>query len=195
MNTTYIKGTRSIEPLKKNKIQATLDDKNNKNENNIRQVTDNNQADRQMQRISEINSLLAGITNGLKMTVTMAIDIGELLSQQKSEMKHGQFLPWLELNFGKSKRKCEQKSERTLRKYMSYYKYRAKTAKCADLTSAYNKVLEIESKIKEKREAEDQEMLHQYELTNVKPKGWRSRHDILYKRMIAKREALKREAE
>lgn len=67
-------------------------------------------------RIEEINHLHAEVETHLKMTVEGAIRIGELLTEQKKSLKHGEFLSWLKLNISFSRR--------TATRYMKIYKGR-----------------------------------------------------------------------
>jgi len=81
-------------------------------------------------RISEICQLHAEIGGYLRMSLEKAIRIGELLTEQKAGMKHGEWFPWIEAN-------CLF-SERLARDYMRFY-YRQedlKTARVADLAEA-----------------------------------------------------------
>ena len=84
----------------------------------------------QKTRIDRITDLHNEIGGYLKMTLDKAIEIGALLSEQKAEIKHGEWLPWVKekLPF----------SERLTRDYMRFYERREelKTAKVADLTQA-----------------------------------------------------------
>lgn len=87
-----------------------------------------------IQRADEIQRLHDEIMGQLRTTVQKAIRIGELLTEQKADLQHGQWLPWLEENV--------PFSERTARNYMRVYEKRAelKSANVADLSSAYRAV-------------------------------------------------------
>jgi len=187
MNAGNNRGTKSKQHFEKHKVHGTLDERNNREEKNTHQAEDESQADRQIQRIAEINLLNKDIEDTKKSNLEKAIKIGELLSQQKLEMEHGEFLPWLRLNFGVGK------SERTLRDYMRYYRHRDKMADAANLSEASDIVYKIESELREKRETEAREMVRQYELTNIKPKGWKIYHENLYNRLLEDRKAPKQE--
>ena len=47
---------------------------------------------------SEINRLHAEICQAARATIEKAIRIGELLTEQKAGLKHGEWLPWLKAN-------------------------------------------------------------------------------------------------
>lgn len=80
-------------------------------------------------KTQEIKKELAELNQSLKMTVRKAIYVGQLLIEQKEYVGHGNWLPWLERNV--------DLSERTAQKYMNLYAYRDKTAKIADLQTAF----------------------------------------------------------
>lgn len=67
-------------------------------------------------RAREIQELHADITHALRRTVDKAIRIGKLLTEQKAECAHGEWLPWLEENV--------LFSNETARKYMKLYSHR-----------------------------------------------------------------------
>jgi len=58
----------------------------------------------------EINRLHSEICQAARTTIDKAIRIGELLTEQKASLKHGEWLPWL-------RDKCEIR-ERTAHLYM-----------------------------------------------------------------------------
>lgn len=127
-------------------------------------------------RIIEIQTLLTELNQTLKMSVNKAIRIGQLLSEQKKEMQHGDFLPWLESNF--------EMSERTAQNYMRLFYYRDKTAKVADLQEAYQKIEYIEKKEKAEQQKKDDELIKQRIQTGEKPEGWTRSHEYQYKKRI-----------
>lgn len=86
---------------------------------------------------TEIRQLHAGIMRSLRKTVGDAIRAGELLSQAKESLPHGQFLSWIREETGLE--------ERTARRYMGIYRHRTKTVSVSDLTEAYRIVAEIET--------------------------------------------------
>ena len=84
----------------------------------------------QKTRIARITELHAEIGGYLKMTLDKAIEIGGLLAEQKADLDHGEWLPWISENLSFS--------ERLARDYMRFYDHREelKTANLADLTAA-----------------------------------------------------------
>jgi N6-adenosine-specific RNA methylase IME4 len=55
-------------------------------------------SDLQINRVTRINQLHAEIGGYLKVTLEKAIEIGSLLSEQKAELFHGDWIPWVEAN-------------------------------------------------------------------------------------------------
>ena len=81
-------------------------------------------------RIDRIAVLHAEIGGYLKMTIENAIEIGGILAEQKAELPHGSWGPWIEANL--------PFSARLARDYMTFYERRdeLKTASVADLADA-----------------------------------------------------------
>ncbi len=84
----------------------------------------------ELSRVKEIRQLHAEIGEALRTTLPKAIRVGELLAAQKAELKHGEWIPWLEKN-------CPF-SERTAQDYMRFHARRAdlKSAPGADIREA-----------------------------------------------------------
>ena len=84
----------------------------------------------QKTRIDKITELHNEIGGYLKITLDKAIEIGGLLSGQKAELNHGEWLPWVNDNL--------PFSERLARDYMRFHERRDefKSANLADLTAA-----------------------------------------------------------
>jgi hypothetical protein len=82
-------------------------------------------------RAEEIRVLHGEILGSFKTSLVKAIRIGELLTEQKDSLEHGDFIPWVEKNL--------PFSDRTARNYMRLYRERdrLKTESVSDLTSAY----------------------------------------------------------
>jgi len=82
-------------------------------------------------RTQEIVQLHGEIAGHLKMSLDKAIRIGQLLTEQKNALKHGEFQSWLEANI--------PFSDRTARNYMRLYRERdrIKTEIVSDLKGAY----------------------------------------------------------
>jgi len=90
-------------------------------------------------RIQEINKLHNEIGGALKITLDKAIRIGELLTEQKESLKHGEFTPWVNENL--------PFTDRTARRYMTLYRNRdrLKMDNVSDLVDAY-KITEASGK-------------------------------------------------
>lgn len=82
-------------------------------------------------RIYEIKKLHGEIISHLTTSFDKAIRIGELLTEEKGKLKHGEFTPWVNGNL--------PFTDRTARNYMRLYRERdrLKTETVSDLTSAY----------------------------------------------------------
>jgi hypothetical protein len=82
--------------------------------------------------IEELEVAHEQLVGGLRDTFEAALTIGRLLSEQKSRLPHGQFLPWLEKN-------VTFISESTCRRCMRLHRNRdlLKSVSVTDLTSAY----------------------------------------------------------
>jgi len=87
-------------------------------------------------RIQEIARLHAEIVGHLRMSLDKAIRIGQLLTEQKKSLKHGEFTPWLKANI--------PFTDRTARNYMRLHQERdrIKTETVSDLAGAYHLLTE-----------------------------------------------------
>lgn len=87
-------------------------------------------------RIQEIVSLHQEIGEHLKLSLKKAIKIGKLLTEQKENLRHGEFTPWIKVNL--------PFTDRTARNYMRLYreKARLKTETVSVLTDAYRLLTE-----------------------------------------------------
>jgi hypothetical protein len=135
-------------------------------------------------RVELIRKELNELNASLKMSVQRAITIGRLLSEQKEEMNHGEFLPWLESNF--------EMGEKTAYRYMGLFKHERKIVTMTNLQDAYNQIEQIEYQKKKQREQDDNKMIFEYKRTGKKPDGWERRHDALYKKFLDDAEFEKR---
>jgi len=99
-------------------------------------------------RKDEITNLHNEIKEQLKTSMEKAFRIGQLLVEQKAELKHGEFTPWIESNL--------LFTDRTARRYMNIFENwdKLKTDSVSDLTTAY-KMLE-----KPKKEIEDWKLVY-----------------------------------
>ena len=86
--------------------------------------------------IQEIVTLHQEIGGHLRMSLEKAIRIGELLTEQKASLKHGEWLPWIKDNL--------PFSDRTARVYVRCFKNKAILADSATLGSAIKLLAEPE---------------------------------------------------
>lgn len=93
--------------------------------------------------IAEINKLHGDILKSFGTALEKAIRIGELLTKQKEDLKHGEFTAWVNNNL--------PFTDRTARNYMRVYgeRDRLKTETVSDLSSAYQLLIEDKSQSKE----------------------------------------------
>jgi len=115
-------------------------------------------------RTQEIRNELALLQHTLKMTVDKAIRVGQLLTEQKAFVGHGNFIAWIEKNL--------DINERSARRYMALYEYRDKTDKLSDLHTAYQQIETIEAQERQSREERERSIISEYRRTGVKPIGW-----------------------
>jgi len=80
-------------------------------------------------RASEIKMLHNDIMGHLRQSLDNAIRIGELLTEQKESLQHGEWLPWVRDNL--------PFSDRTARRYVKVYSQKDKLANVTDLKKAY----------------------------------------------------------
>lgn len=95
----------------------------------------------ELNRVDEIKRLHSEILNSLRMSLEKAMKIGELLTEQKENLKHGEFAAWVNDNL--------PFTDRTARNYMRVYQERdrLKTETVSDLTDAYQRLIEHRPKI------------------------------------------------
>lgn len=125
-----------------------------------------------VERTKQIVDLHLGIEASLRRSVQDAIKLGELLTEQKVALSHGEFLPWIEreLPF----------NERTAQRYMLLFRYKPKCDTLSDLRTAY-----------EVAQIEDQRQ-HPKAHAEVAPEiieAERERHDAFVARMAEEEEA------
>ena len=82
----------------------------------------------QQSTIQEIVTLHQEIAGHLKMSLEKAIRIGELLTEQKNSLNHGEWLSWIKANL--------PFSDRTARVYVRCFENKDKLADSATLASA-----------------------------------------------------------
>ncbi len=87
-------------------------------------------------RIEEIKELHNQIFCHVRMSLENAIRIGQLLTEQKEELEHGEFIRWIKENL--------PFTDRAARRYMGLWSERdtIKSENVSDLTSAYRLLIE-----------------------------------------------------
>lgn len=114
---------------------------------------------------AELDRLHKSIEGKLRSTVQDAIRAGEILTQVKGRLSHGDFLPWLQVN-------CSF-SQRTAYNYIGVYSHSDKIASVANLQDAYQQIETIERQEKQTEAQRAQHRVNEYRRTGVKPDGWR----------------------
>lgn len=118
------------------------------------------------QRAVEICRLHNDIGSMMQKSLENAIRLGELLTLQKEELAHGQFIIWVEayLPF----------DQRTAQRYMRLFAYREeiKSDSVSYLQEAYNRVEQLEYKARQEKQKTQQALIQEYERTGEKPEGW-----------------------
>lgn len=111
----------------------------------------------------QINALHDGILSAARRSVQDAIKIGEIISEQKKALPHGEFLPWV---------KTLPFDERTARRYIQLNEYRDKTDTLSDLQTAYQQIETIEAQKRMTEEERRRALIAEYRKTGKKPEGW-----------------------
>lgn len=123
------------------------------------------------QATKEIIELHNNIIQSTRRTVQDAIRIGEIISQEKESLEHGQFLPWVEtLPFTRV----------TANQYSRLYQYRNKCKNALHLQDAYKQIESIEAVEKRKEDERKQALIKQRIQTGEKPDGWDRSLDYEY---------------
>jgi len=123
----------------------------------------------------EIIRIHNGIMQSLRRTVPEAIRIGQIITEQKEQLEHGQFLPWLStLPF----------DQKTCWRYANTYKYADKIGKLPNLQEAYKQIESIEIIERRKEDERKQALIRERIKTGVKPEGWDRSLDYEYNKRI-----------
>ncbi len=122
-------------------------------------------------RTQEIKKELSELNQSLKMSVQKAIKIGELLTQQKEFIGHGNFLSWLEDNL--------DISHMQVTRYMKLSAYSDKCNNMLSLQEAYNQIETIERQEKQSSEEKKRSMIAEFRKTGKKPDGWDRSFDYI----------------
>ena len=119
--------------------------------------------------IKELNELHQQIDGKLRSTVQDAIRAGEILTNVKEKLAHGEFLPWIEKNcvFGR----------KTAHRYMGIAEHKSKCLTVSHLPEAYQLVAKLESAKKQTENQKALKRVQEFKKTGVKPEGWRKNTD------------------
>jgi len=111
----------------------------------------------------EIISLHSGIMTAARRSVQDAIKIGQIISEQKKQLQHGEFLPWVE---------GLPISQQTTSNYMRLYNHSNKLLNIGNLQEAYKQIESFEHQQKQTEEQRKRSMIAEYRKTGIKPDGW-----------------------
>jgi hypothetical protein len=140
-------------------------------------------------RTQEIRNELTLLNHTLKMSVQKAIRIGELLTEQKEFVGHGNFIAWIEGNL--------DISFDTASRYIKLHEHDDKIRNLPNLQKAYQQIETIEAQEKQSREERDRGMIAEYRKTGAKPPGWDRSLDYIIKKdadaEVRQRERLEQE--
>ena len=138
--------------------------------------------------IHELNILHKNIEGKLKSTVHDAIMAGEILTNVKEKLAHGEFLPWIEKN-------CIF-TRMTASNYMRVYEHKSKCITVLHLPEAYKLVAKLESVKKQTENQKAFKRVQEFKKTGVKPEGWRKNtDDKIYQEDIDRDERIKQNKE
>jgi hypothetical protein len=115
-------------------------------------------------RTAEIKKELSELNQSLKMSVQKAIKIGQLLTEQKEFIGHGNFLSWIEDNI--------DIGQVTAHKYINLYYHQNKISLSENLQEAYSQIETIERQEKQSNEERKRSLIAEFRKTGKKPEGW-----------------------
>ena len=113
----------------------------------------------------ELNRLHKSIEGKLRSTVDDAIRAGEILTQVKERLNHGDFLPWIQANCSFSRQTADN--------YRRLYSYSGKMPTGSNLQEAYQQIETIERQEQQTEEQRARQRVNEYLKTGIKPEGWR----------------------
>jgi hypothetical protein len=119
----------------------------------------------------EIIKLHTGILDSMSRTVPDAIRIGQIIAEQKEQLEHGRFLPWVEtLPF----------DQKTAWRYSKLCEYQNKLGTMSNLQEAYKQIESLEAIEKRKEDERKQALIRERIKTGEKPEGWDRSLDYEY---------------
>ena len=134
--------------------------------------------------IHELNILHKNIEGKLKSTVQDAIMAGEILTNVKEKVAHGEFLPWIEKNLIFTRM--------TANNYMRVYEYKSKCITVLHLPEAYRLVAKLDSAKKQTESQKAFKRVQEFKKSGVKPEGWRKNtDDKIYQEEVERDERIK----
>lgn len=130
----------------------------------------------QVHRAEEITRLHQEIIGSLRTSLAKGIQIGELLTEQKESLKHGEFTSWIKENL--------PFTDRTARNYMRLHQRRdeLKTESVSDLTDAY-KLLSAPKETHEvttdvSKEEMREKIVNQFRIEMLRRNPWLLEEDV-----------------
>lgn len=118
----------------------------------------------------EIIELHNSIMKSARRSVQDAIKIGEIISEQKKLLPHGEFLPWVgTLPFHRD----------TANQYMRLFLHSDKCRNVRNLQEAYRQIETIEHQERMSEEQRKRSMIAEYRKTGNKPTGWDRSFDYI----------------
>jgi len=111
----------------------------------------------------QIIELQKGIELSARRSVQDAVKIGEILSEQKEILGHGNFLSWVE---------TLPLSVKTIQNYMQLHSYKDKCVNVTNLSDAYKQIESLEAQKKLSEEERKRKLIAEYRKTGIKPEGW-----------------------
>lgn len=127
--------------------------------------------DSKVQRIIECHN---GIQQSMIDALNYATEAGELLTEQKKRIGHGNFLPWLKANM--------PFSQKTAWNYMKLYEHQNKLENITNLQDAYYQIENLEAQEKKQKEQENRKKILEFKETGEKPKSWDRSTSYQYKK-------------
>jgi hypothetical protein len=124
----------------------------------------------------QINELHNLIEVQMKTPIKTAIEIGQILSEVKENVGHGNFLNWIENN-------CSF-NRITAFRYVKMFTNVSQLNICGSIQEAYKKIEQIEYKEKQTEEQRKNGIINQYIKTGKKPDGWDRSLDYEYQKRL-----------
>lgn len=127
-----------------------------------------------LQARQEIIKLHNGIITAARRSVSDAVKIGQILADQKEELK-GKYVEWIEsMPF----------DDNTAYRYIKLYSYANKIPTVGNLQEAYRQVETLEAQERRTEDERKRDLITQYIKTGKKPDGWDRSLDYAYKKKI-----------